>query len=94
MAASWWHSLIRAILTDRLITGRKAEFIANRRSIVFHNHFVLGKPEPSLTVPPASKRILEPLEPVLHKDEEVEPDEARDDEEQDRVRSACHAVAA
>ena len=82
VAASWWHSLIRAILTDRLITGRKAEFIANRRSIVFHNHFVLGKPEPSLTVPPASKRILEPLEPVLHQDVEVEPDEARDDEEQ------------
>ena len=82
VAASWWHSLIRAILTDRLITGRKAEFIANRQSIVFHNHFVLGKPEPSLTVPPASKRILEPLEPVLHQDVEVEPDEARDDEEQ------------
>ena len=82
VASSWWHSLIRAILTDRLITGRKAEFIANRRSIVFHNHFVLGKPEPSLTVPPASKRILEPLEPVLHQDEEVEPEEARDDEEQ------------
>ena len=82
VAASWWHSLIRAILTDRLVTGRKAEFIANKRSIVFHNHFVLGKPEPSLTVPPASKRILEPLEPVLHQDEEVEPEEARDDEEQ------------
>ena len=82
VAASWWHSLIRAVLTDRLITGRKAEFIANRRSIVFHNHFVLGKPEPSLTVPPASKRILEPLEPVLRRAEEVEPDEARDDEEQ------------
>ena len=82
VASSWWHSQFRAILTDRLIAGRKAEFIANRRSIVFHNHFVLGKPEPSLTVPPASKRILEPLEPVLHQDEEVEPEEARDDEEQ------------
>ncbi|CAE7553554.1 unnamed protein product, partial [Symbiodinium sp. CCMP2592] len=58
----WWHALIRAISTDRIITRRKAEFVANQRSIVFRNHFELGKAEKTLTVPPASQRILEPLD--------------------------------
>ncbi|CAE7827213.1 unnamed protein product [Symbiodinium sp. CCMP2592] len=39
----WWHALIRAVSTDRIITRRKAEFVANQRSIVFRNHFELGK---------------------------------------------------
>ncbi|CAE7203250.1 unnamed protein product [Symbiodinium sp. CCMP2592] len=73
----WWHALIRAISTDRIITRRKAEFVANQRSIVFRNHFELGKAEKTLTVPPASQRILEPLDhaPEL-------PAEAREEDEQ------------
>ncbi|CAE7722208.1 unnamed protein product [Symbiodinium sp. CCMP2592] len=73
----WWHALIRAVSTDRIITRRKAEFVANQRSIVFRNHFELGKAEKTLTVPPASQRILEPLDhaPML-------PAEAREEDEQ------------
>ena len=73
----WWNSLLRSITTDRLITRRKAEFVANQRSVVFRNHFQLGKAEKTLTVPPASQRILEPL-----KDAPELPAEARDEEEQ------------
>ncbi|CAE7038804.1 unnamed protein product, partial [Symbiodinium sp. CCMP2592] len=73
----WWHALTRAVSTDRIITRRKAEFVANQRSIVFRNHFELGKAEKTLTVPPASQRILEPLDhaPKL-------PAEAREEDEQ------------
>ena len=56
--------------------------MANKRSIVYHNHLLLGKPEPSLTVPPASKGILEPLEPVLKCANGMQPAEAKDDDEQ------------
>lgn len=73
----WWHSLLRAVTTDRLIACRKAEFVANQRSVVFRNHFQLGTAEKTLTVPPASQRILEP-----HKNANELPAEAREEDEQ------------
>ncbi|CAE7353670.1 unnamed protein product [Symbiodinium natans] len=72
-----WHAaMLRGILTDYRLLAVEQQLIANQREAVFHAHFVLNKPEPFLTVPPASGRILSKIvdspDPPLAREAEEE----------------------
>ncbi|CAE7594010.1 unnamed protein product [Symbiodinium natans] len=72
-----WHAaMLRGILTDYRLLAVEQQLIANQKEAVFHAHFVLNKPEPFLTVPPASGRILSKIvdspDPPLAREAEEE----------------------
>ena len=72
----WYRALVSGTITDRMITDLRSEFVANRREVVFYEHFHLNKPDSRLTVP-GSKDLR--VKPTLGL--EVPP-EVRDDDEQ------------
>ena len=72
----WYRALVSGAITDRMITDLRPEFVANRREVVFYEHFHLNKPDSRLTVPGSMDLRVKPT-PGL----EVPP-EVRDDDEQ------------
>ena len=72
----WYRALVSGTITDRMITDLRPEFVANRREVVFYEHFHLNKPDSRLTVPGSMDLRVKPT-PGL----EVLP-EVRDDDEQ------------
>ena len=72
----WYRALVSGTITDRMITDLRPEFVANRREVVFYEHFHLNKPDSRLTVPGSMDLRVKPT-PGL----EVPP-EVRDDDEQ------------
>ena len=72
----WYRALVSGTITDRMITDLRSEFVANRREVVFYEHFHLNKPDSRLTVPGSMDLRVKPT-PGL----EVPP-EVRDDDEQ------------
>ena len=72
----WYRALVSGTITDRMITDLRSEFVANRREVVFYEHFHLNKPDSRLTVPGLMDLRVKPT-PGL----EVPP-EVRDDDEQ------------
>ena len=71
----WYRSLVSATVTDRMICDLRPEFVANRREVVFYEHYHLNRPDDRLTVPPSLDLTVRPP-PV------EEPPTARDDDEQ------------
>ena len=72
----WYRALICATITDRVVRDLRSEFVANRREVVFYEHFHLNKPDSRLTVPGLKDLRVKPLAEI------EEPPEACDDEEQ------------
>ena len=71
-----YRALLCATLTDRTVTDLRAELVANRREVVFYEHFHLKKPDSRLTVPSLLDLRVRPTF------EKEVPPEARDDDEQ------------
>ena len=73
---SWYKALISATVVNRLVVDLRSEMVANRREVVFYEHFHLNKPDSRLKIPGLKDLLIKPT-----RDEEVPP-VARDDDEQ------------
>ncbi|CAE7248212.1 unnamed protein product [Symbiodinium natans] len=72
-----WHcSLLRGVFVNHQLMKVRDQLVANQRDVVFHNHFLMGKAEPFLTVPPASAQLIH--KPI----EDPNPPQAREAEEE------------
>ena len=71
----WYRALISATV-NRLINDMRPEMVANRREIVFYEHFHMNKPDARLMIPGLKDLFIRPT-----RDEELPP-QARDDDEQ------------
>ena len=72
----WYRALISATVVNRLVNDLRSELVANRREIVFYEHFYMNKPDSRLMIPGMKDLIIRPT-----RDEELPP-HARDDDEQ------------
>ena len=73
---NWYKALISATVVNRLVVDLRSEMVANRREVVFYEHFHLNKPDSRLKIPGLKDLLIKPT-----RDEEVPP-VARDDDEQ------------